>query len=211
MTRVFLTLSVLILLAGCGGGITGERIADYDSLIESGWENYNQNRYDEAYQLFLLARKEDDERPEAFLGSGWSLLRRQHPDSAAVVFKTGFEYIASLSDTVDALCGLSGSYLADGDNMKVIDSFKKYTVESYEDVFPLKEHDFFLDETDLEIVQAMACYRLGLYSSTEKADPDNAVYHLNQVLITPIEYTDPKTLMQELMDFVESTGGDYSL
>jgi len=205
---IFFTITVI---AGCGGGITGERIADYDKLVQKGWEEYNQGRYDDAYQLFLSARSEDGNRPEAFIGCGWSLLRRQHPDSASVVFRTGIEHISTLADSVDLICGLAGSYLARGDDTKVIDLFKKYTVSSYEAGFPLKKHDFLIDETDLEIVQAMACYRLGLYSPEQRADPDNAVYHMNLILLDPIEFTDEKTLLDAIVDFLEQSKGEYYL
>ena len=214
MKRLYIMLVILAvtgILSGCSGGIMSDIPASYDSLIESGWEKYNQRRYNEAYQSFLKARKEDNARPESYLGTGWTLLRIQHPDSAIVVFRTGFYYITSLDDSVDALCGLSGSYLANGENTKVVDLFKKYPVSSYNDAFPIKEHDFFLDEGDLEIVQAMAFYRLGLYSSEQNEDPDNAVYHVNRILLTPIEYKDPKSLMDKMTEYLEGTKGDYYL
>lgn len=202
---------LVLLAAGCGGGILSDKIADYDSLIESGWEKYNQRKYDAAYQLFLSAKRQDALRPEAYIGSGWTLLRRQQPDSSVVAFRTSFDYITTTADSVDSITGLSGAYLAAGENTKVVDMFKKYIVGTYEDSFPLKKHDFFLDENDLEIVQSMACYRLGLYSSTQKADPDNAVYHLNKVLVSPITYSDPKTLMQAILDYLDTVSGDSTL
>ncbi len=207
----FVIIVTLLVLAGCGGGILSEKVADYDSLIESGWERYNQMEYDAAYQLFISARKQDAAQPDAYIGSGWALLRRQHPDSAIVLFKAAFNYAESLADTVDTITGLSGSYLARGDNAKVIDLFKKYEIESssYDTVFPLTEHDFLLDETDLILVQSMACYRLGYYSATEKADPDNALYHINRVLFDPINYTDPETLMTAITDFEDERKGEF--
>jgi len=211
MKSQYFIVLLAVMLQSCGGGILNEKVADYDSLIETGWEYYNQRRYDEAYQVFLDSKEDDSQRPEAYIGCGWALLRRQHPDSAIVVFRNGFTYITSLEDTVDALCGLAGSYLARGDDSKVIDLFSKYTVSSYDDAFPLKKHDFFLEESDLEIVRAMAFYRLGLYSSDDKADPDNAAYHVNQVLHTPVEFTDPQTLMRKIMDYMEQTKGEYYL
>jgi len=209
MFPIFLIPVLAAVVAGCGGGIVGEQVGDYDDLIDTGWELYNQARYDEAYQAFLRAKGEDALRPESYIGSGWALLRRQHPDSAIVAFKMGFDFITSLEDTVDALCGLAGSYLARGENAKVIELFKKYPVGSYEDSFPLAKHDFFLDETDLEIVQAMACYRLGLYSPVQSPDPDNTVYHLNRVLLTPVEFEDPRTLMETMLKYIEEVKGDY--
>jgi len=209
MNKLLILVVPLLMLAGCGGGILDEKVADYDSLIESGWEKYNQYKYDAAYQLFVSAKKQNSEGVEAHIGSGWSLLRRQHPDSAIVAFRTAFDYVVTLDDSVDTITGITGSYLARGDNSKVLDVFKKYLIESYEDIFPLKKHDFFIDESDLEIAQAMACYRLKLYSSTEIVDPDNALYHLNQVLVTPASYIDPETLLQSITDYIDDKGGDF--
>lgn len=206
---VFVTAVLLGVLSGCGGGIVAERTHGYDSMIDDGWEYYNQSRYDEAYRLFSDAKKIDDERPEGYIGCGWTLLRRQHPDSAVVAFRSGFNYIESLEDSIDVLCGLSGSYLACGENTGVINLFKQHPVSSYDNAFPLKKHDFFLDKSDLSLVQAMAFYRLKLYSSTENSDPDNAAYHVNQALLAPYEYTDPENLMKKITEYLEQSRGDY--
>jgi hypothetical protein len=212
MFRFLIIASMLGLLIGCGGGITGERISsDYDTLLNDGWDDYNLRQYNEAYRMFTNAKKIDEERPEAYIGCGWTLMRRQHPDSAIVVFRTGFDFVTSLRDSVDIICGLAGSYLAYGDNSKAVDLFSKYTVSSFEDAFPLKKHDVFLGTDDLELVQAMAFYRLGLYSSAESEDPDNAVYHVNQVLTTPVIYTDPQSLIQVITDYLKQTKGEYYL
>ena len=212
MFRFLIIASMLGLLIGCGGGITGDRISsDYDTLLNDGWDDYNLRQYNEAYRMFTNAKKIDEERPEAYIGCGWTLMRRQHPDSAIVVFRTGFDFVTSLKDSVDIICGLAGSYLAYGDNSKAVDLFKKYTVSSFDDAFPLKKHDVFLGTDDLELVQAMAFYRLGLYSSAESEDPDNAVYHVNQVLTTPVNYTDPQSLIQVITDYLKQTKGEYYL
>ncbi|MFC1693170.1 tetratricopeptide repeat protein [Candidatus Latescibacterota bacterium] len=209
MARLIIIIVICGVILGCSGGITTDTSYDYDSLIESGWERYNQSRYDEAYRLFLDAEKENNNRPEAYIGCGWTLLKKQHPDSAIVAFKSSFYYITTLEDSVDCITGLAGSYMADWKNTKVIDLFETYKVSSYKDAFPLKKHDFSLDETVLEIVQAMAYYRLGLFSFNEKPDPENATYHLNQVLFTPWDYTDQKELMSKITEFIEMSKGDY--
>ena len=209
MHRVFYIMLLLLIITGCSGGIMDVKQTSYDDIIKSGWTEYNQGKFDDAYQLFLDAKDYDDKRPEAYIGSGWSLLRRQHPDSSIVVFRAGFDYITSLADTVDVLCGLSGSYLAAGENTNIINLFKKYTVSSYEDVFPLKNHDFFIDTGDIEIVKAMAFYRLKIYSSTEQPDPDNAVYHLNQALYTPYTYTDSQALMEKITEYLNQSGSGF--
>ena len=193
---------ILLVLAGCGGGITAHKILDYDGLIKSGWTKYNQNKFDDAYQIFLQAKDTDEERPEAYIGCGWSFLMRQHPDSALVEFFQGFDFITSLNDTVDAVCGIAGSYLANNENSRVINFLKAYNLDYFENSFPLNDHDFFLNRGDLEIVLAQAYYRLGIYSSNESADPDNVLYHLNQVLITNYEYTNPEELMEKMTKYL---------
>lgn len=210
MKRWHLLIQLLI-LAGCGGGILTDALdtSDYDSLILNGWELYNQALYEEASQVFIAAKRNDSERAEGYIGWGWSLLRKQHPDSAIVVFRNGFDHITTLTDSVDAITGLAGSYLAYNANANVVNMFEEYTVSSIDDGFPLEEHDFFLGPEDLEIVQSMALYRLGLYSAAESPDPDNAVYHLNQVLITPHQYTGPQAFINKLMDYLNSTGGNF--
>ena len=72
-----------------------------------------------------------------------------------------------------------------------------------------RKHDFFIDMGDLEVVQAMAFYRLGKYSSAEQADPDNATYHLNQALYTPYTYTDPQGLMEEITEYLNQSSSYY--
>jgi len=200
-------LMILIILAGCGGGITAQKMVDYNSLIKSGWSKYNQNKFDEAYQIFLTAKAMDEERPNAYIGCGWSLLQRQHPDSALVDFYHGFEFIATLNDTVDTVCGIAGSYLSTRENSRLITYLKAYDLDYFENVFPLKDHDFFLDRGDLELVLAQAYYRLGLYSPGESPDPDNALYHLNQVLIIPYVYTDPEALMNKMTEYLDQSEG----
>jgi len=206
--RIVITL--LLILAGCGGGISAYNVGDYDSLIKSGWAKYNQNKFEEAQELFLEAKAMDDERDEAYIGCGWSLLMRQRPDSALVEFFNGFDYITTLNDTVDTVCGISGSYLAKGDNSKVVNFLNAYDLEYFEDSFPLRYHDFFLDRGDLELVLSQAYYRLRIYSAAESPDPDNAVFHLNHVLITPYVYTTPDELMEKMTEYLsQSKGGLY--
>ncbi len=203
-------LSVVIAAAffsGCGGGLVADSTtSDYDSLISKGWAAYNAGNYTEASRLFLSATASDPLKPEGYIGDGWALLRRQHPDSAAVIFKIGFSYITSLTDSVDAICGLSGSYLANGNNSKVASILRDYPVSDIEKGFPLRKHDVLLDSGDLEMTQAMALYRLGQYSPDQKADPDNALYHLNRVLDTPYVYTTPQELMAKMNEYMTLSG-----
>ena len=210
MSNKRIVVILLLILSGCGGGISAYKVGDYDSLMKSGWSKYNQNKFEEAQQLFLEAKAMNDERAEAYIGCGWSLLMRQHPDSALVEFFNAFDYITTLNDTVDIACGISGSYLANGDNNRVINFLNNYDLEYFEDSFPLRDHDFFLDRSDLELVLAQAYYRLGIFSAAEAPDPDNAVYHLNQVLITPYVYTTPDELMEKMTECLsQSKGGLY--
>lgn len=202
MNHKWIVITLLLILAGCGGGISAYKVGDYDSLIKSGWAKYNQNKFEEAQQLFLEAKAMDDERAEAYIGGGWSLLMRQHPDSALVEFFNGFDYITTLNDTVDTVCGISGSYLANGNNNKVINFLSAYDLEYFEDSFPLRDHDFFLDRGDIELILAQAYYRFGIFSAAESPDPDNALYHLNQVLITPYVYTTPDELMEKMTEYL---------
>lgn len=202
MSHKWIVVTLLLILAGCGGGISAYKVGDYDSLIKSGWAKYNQNKFEEAQQLFLEAKAMDDERAEAYIGGGWSLLMRQHPDSALVEFFNGFDYITTLNDTVDTVCGISGSYLANGNNNRVINFLSAYDLEYFEDSFPLRDHDFFLDRGDIELILAQAYYRLGIFSAAESPDPDNALYHLNQVLITPYVYTTPDELMEKMTEYL---------
>ena len=210
MSNKRIVVILLLILSGCGGGISAYKVGDYDSLMKSGWSKYNQNKFEEAQQLFLEAKAMNDERAEAYIGCGWSLLMRQHPDSALVEFFNAFDYITTLNDTVDIACGISGSYLAKGDNNRVINFLNNYDLEYFEDSFPLRDHDFFLDRSDLELVLAQAYYRLGIFSAAEAPDPDNALYHLNQVLITPYVYTTPDELMEKMTECLsQSKGGLY--
>jgi len=205
----FAALLIIAMLAGCSGGITDVAVGDYDTLIKSGWDEYNRNKFTEANQLFVRAKEADATKPEAYIGSGWSQLRLQQPYNAVVTFRDAFTYITSLYDSVDALCGLSGSYLAAGENANVINLFKKYKISSYDEAFPFGKHDFSISKGDLEIVQAMALYRLGMYSSVDQADPDNATYHLNQALYTPYTYTDAQSLMEKITTYLEESDKTY--
>lgn len=215
MKTLHITIKLLLLLLaaaiyGCGGGLTAvDEPEDYDSLIESGWAKYNDHNYTAACKLFAKAKVIDNMRPEAFIGCGWTKLRLQQPDSSVVAFTTAFKYITTLNDSVDAITGLSGAYLARGDNQKVVSLFKTTLVSSYDNSFPLEKHDFSLEYDHLEIVQAMALYRLGYYSATQKADPDNATYHLNKV--TTYTYDDPPGLMKKIIEHLDLLSGGYYL
>ncbi len=201
---------LMLVLAGCGGGITAYESGggDYDSMIENGWVYYNNSQFEEAQDLFCAAKEFDGTKPDAYLGCGWSLFMRQKPDSALVVFFQGFDYYTSFDDTVDASCGIAGCYLARNENSKVISYLQDYDLETFEDAFPLREHDFFLDRGDLELVYAQAYYRLGMFSSSESADPDNAVYHFSQVQFTEYTYTTAEKLMEDMTEYLsESDGG----
>jgi len=207
MHRRLIVVVLLGIAAGCGGGITSDLADNYDTLMSQGWSRYNQAAYEDAYQLFLDARAFDVTRPDAYIASGWTLLRRQHPDSAVVVFKTVFPRITELADSVEALTGLLGSYLAAGEHAKVDESVARYPVSDLSAGFPFTVHDLFLDEDDVSIIRAMAFYRLGKYTSVESTDPYNALYHLNQVLSTPHEYVDPQTFMRAITGY--TTGGGF--
>lgn len=203
-------LILLLILAGCGGGINTYDAIDYDSLIKSGWKEYNQNLFQDSYDIFYEAKEFDSERPEAYIGCGWSLFMRQYPDSALVEFYHGFDYITTLDDSVDTICGIAGSYLARNESNRAINFLNAFDLEYFENSFPLKDHDFFLNGGDLEMVLAQAYYRLGIYSSAEAPDPDNALYHLNQVLFTPYEYVTPDELMEKMTEYLyQSKGGFY--
>jgi hypothetical protein len=209
MNRNHLILLVFIIVSGCGGGITAYKISGYDALIKSGWAKYNKNNFDYAYKIFLDAKNTDSSRPEAYIGCGWSLFMRQHPDSALVDFYQGFDYVTAFDDSVDTICGVSGCYLALGENARVIKFLNTFDMEIFDKSFPLKDHDFFLDRSDLEMVLAQAYYRLGMYSSTESPDPNNAVFHLNQVLFTSIEYTTPDELMKKMTEYLSGMEGGF--
>lgn len=210
MIRVFFTILIFLTIVGCSGGITEVTIiSDYDSHITSGWDEYNNKNYDVAQQSFEKAKVSDSSKPEAYIGSGWALLRLQKPYDAVVSFRDAFDYVTSVNDSVEALCGLSGAYLAAGEITDVVTIFKRYTISSYDGAFPFRKHDYSINRDDLEIVQAMAFYRLKIYSSTEQPDPDNAVYHFNQALYTPYEYTDPQDLMEEITDYLNESGNKF--
>lgn len=208
---------VVILSAGCGGGLTADTYSDYDTLIDSGWAQYNLRNYTEAYRLFLRAKASDSTKPEAYIGCGWTLLRRQYPDSSMVVFRTGFPHIATLADSVDAICGLAGAYLANGNNNKVATILTDYPVGDVTKGFPFKKHDVLIEAGELELVQAMAFYRLGWYIATSasdttlSADPNNALYHLNKVLANDYTYTTPEKLIEKLTEALDSSDGGLVL
>ena len=209
MYRLFICIiPMLAILAGCGGGLTADLTSDYDALVNDGWLKYNQSKYDESYRIFMKAVASEPTRAEAYIGEGWSLLRRQRPDSAAVVFKICMGYISSPADSVDAVCGLAGSYLASGNNNKVVTITKDYPISDIESGFPLRKHDFLLEAGHLEVVQAMAFYRLGYYSAAEKADPDNATYHLNKALAVPYTYDNPQNLMSKMTEYLNRSDGE---
>jgi len=54
----------------------------------------------------------------------------------------------------------------------------------------------------------MAFYRLGFYSATEKADPDNATYHLNKALAVPYTYDNPQNLMSKMTEYLNRSDGE---
>ena len=209
MIRVFITLALLLFLMGCSGGITEVTTDDYDNTIKSGWDAYNQNNFSGAQQEFARAILKDTTRPEGYIGSGWAQFRLQKPFDAIVYFRDAFDYITTVNDSVDALCGYSGAYLATGENTNVINLFKRYTISTYDDAFPFRKHDYTISAGDLEAVQAMAFYRLGMYSPAEQPDPNNAVYHLNQALYSPFVYTNQQDLMGEITDYLGQSGGGY--
>jgi hypothetical protein len=209
MSRKYVIIFLLI-LSGCGGGISTYEVLDYDGLIESGWKKYNQSQFEDSQALFVQAKDLDSERPEGYIGTGWSLFMRQHPDSALVEFFHGLNYITTMDDSVDTICGVAGSYLARNENSKVISLLTSYDLDTFEGSFPLSDHDFFLERADLEMLLAQAYFRLGIYSGTESADPANALYHLNMVLFTPHEYTAPDKLMEAMTGYLDqSQGGLY--
>jgi hypothetical protein len=203
----YLILAIFIAAAGCGGGITAYKTGNYKTLIESGWAKYNQSQFEDAQKLFSQAKNMDSTKPDAYIGCGWSLFMRQRPDSALVEFFRGFSYITTLADSVDTICGIAGSYLADGENSRLIKYLSPLDLTKFDSSFPLKNHDFTIDRGSIEIVLAQAYYRMEMYSSAEKADPNNAVYHLNQVLLTPYTYTNPEELMTIITEYLSPEGG----
>ena len=199
---------LMLLFAGCGGGLSPyAEESGYSKLIIDGWNEYNGNRFEEAQSLFIQAIDLDPNRAEGYIGDGWSLFMRQKPDSALVVFYKGFTYAKAAMDSLDTICGVSGCYLARGENSRVVSYLDQFDLDYYEPFFPLEHHDFFLDRGDLELTYALAFYRLGIYSTGEGEDPNNAVYHLSQALPAPYTYTTPEALMERMTDYFNESKG----
>ena len=198
----------MVLVDGCGGGMTPfEDTSNYSGLILDGWTAYNNNEFAEAQALFSEAIGVDPARAEGYIGDGWALFMRQKPDSALVVFFKGFEYAGTGRDSLDTICGVSGCYLARGENTRVISYLDRFDLDRLENEFPLEHHDFFLDRGDLELTYALAFYRLKIYSSTEGPDPNNAVFHMNQALPAPFAYSDPGDLMERMTEYFNQSQG----
>jgi hypothetical protein len=199
---------LVVLFVGCGGGMTPfEDTSNYSGLILDGWTAYNNNEFAEAQSLFSGAMKVDPDRAEGYIGDGWSLFMRQKPDSALVIFYKGFEYARTGQDSLDTICGVSGCYLARGENTRVISYLDRFDLDRFENEFPLENHDFFLDRGDLELTYALAFYRLKIYSSAEGPDPNNAVFHMNRALPAPFTYTDPRDLMERMTEYFNQSQG----
>jgi tetratricopeptide (TPR) repeat protein len=196
------------LLAGCGGGLTPfEGSSGYDQLIRDGWIEYNSFRFESAQALFGQAIAAAPSRPQGYIGDGWSLLKRQKPDSALEVFFEGFKYARTSEDSLDTVCGVTGAYLARGENTRVIAYLDQFDLDRLEIAFPLENHDFFLDRGDLELACALAFYRLRIYSDEEGPDPNNAVFHLNQALPAPVTYNGPENLMERMVEYYNQSPG----
>lgn len=205
MRKIHYVTVLMLILAGCGGGITAyEEIADndYDTIVLDGWKEYNNNLFEEAQSLFAEALEIDANRAEGYIGVGWSLFMRQKPDSALVLFTHGFDQVTTSNDSLDTICGISGCHLARGDNDKAINYLDQFDLDAFEGVFPLEDHDFFLDRGNLELIYTQAYYRLGIYSNAESPDPNNAVYHLNQAISAPYTYQNPEGLMDRMIEFL---------
>lgn len=205
----YIPLIIALVFTGCGGGINAFKVIDYDSLIKSGWLKYNQNKFLESQMIFTEAKALDSARAEGYIGCGWSLLMRQEPDSALVEFFHGIPYTTTLNDSVDTICGVAGSYLAANENKRLINYLSPLNFTKFEEVFPLEDHDFFIDTGDLELVLAQAYYRMGQYSAKESADPANALFHLNNALLTPYVYTNPQDLMAKMTEYLSQSGGGF--
>jgi hypothetical protein len=208
MRKTFGPMMIAAMLAGCGGGLAPfQDSSGYDSFILSGWAAYNDSRFEEAQSQFSQAITADPVRSDGYIGDGWSLLMRQKPDSALVAFFKGFGDVHTGKDSLDIICGVSGCYLAKGENTQVISYLGRFDLDRLSKNFPLAEHDFFIDRGDIELACSLAFYRLKIYSSKEGPDPNNAVYHLNKALPAPMTYTTPQDLMERMTEFYNQSEG----
>ena len=128
--KLFSSFTVLLFLLGCG-----EKFSDndflfdppeqYDALIGTGWEHFQNGMYQEAIDSFTGASERNAIEPEVYLGLGWSyarnleLIKGENNLQKAIAFAI-FDSLDLANITAESLAGIGLIKLAAGNYVECI-------------------------------------------------------------------------------------------
>ena len=186
-TQKVLVASLLIWLAGCGGGTgTGGSFGSAETLTFEGWDSYKGQDPDKAVELFNNALSLDPTFSDAYNGLGWLAFEKAgqadtEPARARLLneAKESFERATAADpENVDAWVGLAGLELA-RDNWAAARDAANRALSLEPRYF--SSHDN-IDFRNVHLVLAESYFFLGEFVETEETpDPNNALYHLDAV------------------------------
>ena len=165
---LFSSFTVVLILFGCS-----EKFSDndflfdppeqYDALIGTGWEHFQNGMYQEAIDSFTGASERNAIEPEVYLGLGWSyarnleLIKGENNLQKAIAFAI-FDSLDLANITAESLAGIGLIKLAAGNYVECI-TYIDQVLEAYGSFSFSK--DLSINYQSLKISKAKSHYYLG--------------------------------------------------
>ncbi len=127
---LFSSFTVVLILFGCSESFSDNDFLfdppeQYDALIETGWEHFQNGMYQEAIDSFTGASERNAIEPEVYLGLGWSyarnleLIKGENNLQKAIAFAI-FDSLDLANITAESLAGIGLIKLAAGNYAECI-------------------------------------------------------------------------------------------
>ncbi|MCB1183554.1 hypothetical protein KDM41_08970 [bacterium] len=165
--RIITTALALLAITaiGCGDDDgTIPPVPTYDDTVAAGWTKYEAGDFDGALAAFAAAASVDAARPDAFVGQGWSDLRRDALAGGRDAFLAG-EAVADTASAArsDLRAGLVFALNA----MKDYDASNAWADSLLADAPAWAfAHESGLDAADVRVVQAENLFALGDFDAS---------------------------------------------
>ena len=166
--KLFSSFTVILIMFGCGEKFSDDDFLfnppeQYDALIGTGWEHFQNGLYQEAINSFTGASERNAIEPEVYLGLGWSyarnleLIKGENNLQKAIAFAI-FDSLNLAKITAESLAGIGLIKLAAGNYAECI-TYIDQVLEADESFSFSK--DLSVNYQSLKISKAKSHYYLG--------------------------------------------------
>ncbi len=157
MKKILLVM-IGMFAVSCGGTNTDS----YSSLLEEGWAAFESGDYVSAYDQFSAAISTDETRSEAYIGRGWTMMRRDSLDAAIRDFESGSSDPGDVSPDLYA----GWAFALNALHQYVLSNTQAAEAVTGSNEGWSFEHDDKLNIEDLRILEAENFFAMGNFSAS---------------------------------------------